>query len=112
MPTPLDVMLAWVPEHGKQQSKASEKLTDAMNTSKPGLKSHQTVRDLAEASAASESWSLTLAVKHKQLLAAYAFLMMSRMILNIMMTIYMFFQKVLFFFFFIELKCFFLSFSF
>ena len=31
-------MSAWVPEHDKRQLKASAKVTDAMNTSKPGLK--------------------------------------------------------------------------
>ena len=46
------------------------RVTDAVNTSKPGLKSHQAAQDLAEASAASESWTLTSAVKHKQPLAA------------------------------------------
>ena len=70
MPTPLDAMSAWVPEHGKRQSKASAKVTDAVNTSKSGLKSHQAARDLAEASAASESWTSTSAVKRKQPLTA------------------------------------------
>jgi hypothetical protein len=40
-------MSAWVPEHDKRQPKASAKVTDAVNTSKPGLKSHQAARDLA-----------------------------------------------------------------
>ena len=40
-------MSAWVPEHDKQQSKASAKITDASNTSKLGLKSHQVAQDLA-----------------------------------------------------------------
>jgi hypothetical protein len=44
-------MSAWVPEHDKRQSKASAKVTDATNGSKPGLKSHQAARDLAEAEA-------------------------------------------------------------
>jgi hypothetical protein len=57
-------MSAWVPEHDKRQSKASAKVTDAVNTSKPGLKSHQAARDLAEASAASRT--STSAVKRKQ----------------------------------------------
>jgi hypothetical protein len=40
-------MLAWVPEHDKQQSKASAKITDAANTSKPEFKSHQAAWNLA-----------------------------------------------------------------
>ena len=40
-------MSAWVPERDKRQPKASAKVTDAANTSKPGLKSHQAARDLA-----------------------------------------------------------------
>jgi len=39
-------MSAWVPEHDKRQPKASAKVTDAVNISKPGLKSHQAARDL------------------------------------------------------------------
>jgi hypothetical protein len=42
---------AWVPAHDKRQSKASAKVTDATDTSKPGLKSHQAARDLAESEA-------------------------------------------------------------
>jgi hypothetical protein len=45
-------MSAWVPEHDKRQSKASAKVTDLRNTSKPGLKSHQAARDIASAKAA------------------------------------------------------------
>ena len=40
-------MSAWRPEHDKRQSKASAKVTDSTNTSKPELKSHQAARDLA-----------------------------------------------------------------
>jgi len=40
-------MSAWVPEHDKCQLKASKKLTDAVNISEPGLKSHKLARDLA-----------------------------------------------------------------
>ena len=38
-------MSAWVPEHDKQQLKASAKVTDSTNSSKPELKSHQAARD-------------------------------------------------------------------
>jgi hypothetical protein len=38
-------MSAWVPEHSKRVSKASAKVTDAANTSRPELKSHQRARD-------------------------------------------------------------------
>ena len=44
-------MSAWVPEHDKRQSKASAKVTDAANTSKPELKSHQAARESAESGA-------------------------------------------------------------
>ena len=44
-------MLAWVPEHNKLQSKASAKVMDAKNISKPGLKSHKAAQDLAESEA-------------------------------------------------------------
>jgi hypothetical protein len=40
-------MLAWVPKHDKRQLKASEKITDAANTSRLGLKSHQAAWSLA-----------------------------------------------------------------
>ena len=50
-------MSAWVPEHDKRQSKASAKVTDATNSSKPGLKSHQAARDLAESEASRNSSS-------------------------------------------------------
>ena len=38
-------MSAWVPEHSKRVSKASAKVTDAANTSRPELKSHQRAQD-------------------------------------------------------------------
>ena len=44
-------MSAWVPECDKHQSKASEKVMDAKNISKLGLKSHKAARDLAESEA-------------------------------------------------------------
>ena len=56
-------MSAWVPEHDKRQSKASAKVTDAANTSKPGLKSHQAARDLAESEATRILTSKSTAVK-------------------------------------------------
>ena len=46
-------MSAWLPEHDKCQSKASAKVMDSTNTSKPGLESYQAARDLAA------SWTLT-----------------------------------------------------
>jgi hypothetical protein len=52
-------MSAWLPEHDKRQSKASAKVTDSTNNSKPGLKSHQAARDLA-ASRTSTSTSTTV----------------------------------------------------
>ena len=56
-------MSAWVPEHDKRQSKASAKVTDAANTSKPGLKSHQAARDLADSEATRILTSKSTAVK-------------------------------------------------
>ena len=56
-------MSAWVPEHDKRQSKASAKITDATNSSKPELKSHQAARDLfanSDASRTSTSTSTTV----------------------------------------------------
>ena len=44
-------MSAWVPECDKCQSKASAKVTDAKNISKPGLKSHKAAWDLVESEA-------------------------------------------------------------
>ena len=44
-------MSAWVPECDKRQSKASAKVTDAKNISKPGLKSHKAAWDLVESEA-------------------------------------------------------------
>ncbi len=48
-------MSAWVPEHDKRVPKASAKVTDAANTSKPELKSHQRARDTAISAEASTS---------------------------------------------------------
>ena len=53
-------MSAWVPEHDKRQPKASAKVTDAANTSKPGLKSHQAAQDLA-ITGSNARWTLLLA---------------------------------------------------
>ena len=56
-------MSAWVPEHDKRQSKTSAKVMDAANTSKPGLKSHQAARDLADSEATQILTSKSTAVK-------------------------------------------------
>lgn len=56
-------MSAWVPEHDKRQSKASAKVTDVTNTSKPGLKSHQAARDIAASEALRTLASRTTAVQ-------------------------------------------------
>ena len=46
---------SWVPEHDKRWWKASAKVTDAANTSKLGLKSHQAARDAITLTAATST---------------------------------------------------------
>ena len=58
-------MSAWVPEHDKRQSKASAKVTDATNSSKPELESHQAARDIFAKSASDVSTSTSSTVKKK-----------------------------------------------
>ena len=58
-------MLAWVPEHDKRQLKASAKVTDVTNSSKPELKSHQAARDIFAKSASDVSTSTSSTVKKK-----------------------------------------------
>jgi len=59
-------MSAWIPENDKRQSKGSAKLTDAVNISEPGLRSHKVARDLAITESEAPQSSTSTAMNQKK----------------------------------------------